>query len=174
LVSGTGRERDAVEVRAVTLGRLADACPLKRESLFVHETWMSLTNKESSRGYESLSAAERVFWNVYLLDLEVHNGGFLQYFGNTEAQYAGDLLASLTAIGADATMARVERFFSAVFPGGVPKEAGARRDLALRLEADEGRFQPDEEALTEWYWQDTDTIMHRLQAYARERGLLVE
>jgi hypothetical protein len=60
-----------------------------------------------------------------VLDLEVYNGGFRQYFSNTAGQYAGDLVGSLMAIGANETAARVERFFRHVFPGAVPAEADA-------------------------------------------------
>ena len=84
----------------------------------IYKTWISLANKEAAGSYSSLAPAERVFYNVYLLDLEVYNGGFLQYFGNTEGEHAGDLVGSLAAIGADETAARVERFLGQVFPGG--------------------------------------------------------
>src|SRR5436853_2394239 len=85
----------------------------------IYKTWVALTNKEAAGGYRGLSPAERVFYGVYLLDLEAYNGGFLQYFGNTEGEYAGDLVGSLMAIGADETAARVERFLHQVFSGGV-------------------------------------------------------
>lgn len=139
------------------------------ESHPVYKTWISLTKK----GYASLSAAERVFWGVYLLDLEVYNGAFLQYFCNTEGSYTHELVGSLTAIGANETAARVGRFFSRVFPEGVPVDADDRRDLALRVEDDYERFRIDEEALTEWYCQDTEGLFDKLQRYAREHGFLV-
>jgi hypothetical protein len=140
----------------------------------IYKTWISLSNKEAAGGYSSLAPAERVFYGVYLLDLEVYNGGFLQYFGNTEGEHTGDLVASLAAIGAAETAARVEQFLEQVFPGGVPDEAVARRGLAVRLETDYDQFRSDEEILTDWYCQDKDTIFDRLQKYAREHGFLVE
>jgi hypothetical protein len=140
----------------------------------IYKTWISLTNKEAAGSYSGLTPAERVFYNVYLLDLEVYNGGFLRYFGNTEGEHADDLVGSLAAIGADETAARVERFLSQVFPWGVPTEAVARRDLALRVEDDYDQFRSDEEALTDWYCKEKDAIFDRLQWYAREHGFLVE
>jgi Domain of unknown function (DUF4375) len=141
----------------------------------VYDTWVSLATKERGGGYGSLSAAERVFYGVYLLDLEVYNGGFLQYLGNTEGRYAGDLVGALKTIGANETATRVEQFFNKVFPNGIPDDADARRDLAFRVEDEyEQRFRPDEDAVSDWYCKDIDGIFHRLWNYARENRFLVE
>jgi hypothetical protein len=140
----------------------------------VYKTWLSLVEKEEGSGYGGLSVAERVFYSVYLLDLEVYNGGFLQYFGSTEGRYADDLVASLKTIGANETAARVELVFSSVFPQGVPVDADARRDLALRVEDDYDQFELDLEALDDWYCQDTDAIFPLLQNYAGKHGFLIE
>lgn len=140
----------------------------------VYKTWLSLLEKVEAGGYGGLSAQERVFYGVYLLDLEVCNGGFLQYFGNTEGRHADQLVGSLRAIGASETAARVEQVFSRVFPQGIPAEVGARRDLALRVEDDYEEFQSDQEAFDDWYYQDPDGIFDRLRKYAREHGFAVE
>ena len=147
---------------------------LDPESHPVYKTWLSVLEKKQSSGYDGLSAAERAFYGVYRLDLEVYNGGFLQYFGNTEGEYARDLVDSLVSIGANETAARVEQFFRGVFPGGVPEDADARRDLALRVEADYEQFEAEETALTDWYLQDADKIFDRLQTYAGEHGFFIE
>ena len=51
------------------------------------------------KGYETLSPVERDMLHVYLLETEVNNGGFDQYFFNTSGDYATDTVESLRRIG---------------------------------------------------------------------------
>ncbi|HEX7901412.1 MAG TPA: DMP19 family protein [Planctomycetota bacterium] len=47
-----------------------------------------------------LSPAERVVYCAYFLDAEVHNGGFDQFFFNSQGNLAAETLDALRAIGA--------------------------------------------------------------------------
>lgn len=48
-----------------------------------------------------LSPGVRAIYSTWLVDAEVNNGGFNQFFFNSSGQYAGDALAGYELMGAD-------------------------------------------------------------------------
>ena len=52
---------------------------------------------------EKLSHAERIFYMIMLLEAEVNNGGFAQFFCNSSGKYSDEIINSLSNIGADKT-----------------------------------------------------------------------
>ena len=52
---------------------------------------------------EALSDAEKVFYYNQIFEMEVNNGGFDQYFFNTNDEYTSETIRSLRLIGAENT-----------------------------------------------------------------------
>jgi hypothetical protein len=61
--------------------------------------WGSVADR-AIENYRALRPDEQTFWLVELLNYEVGNGGFVQYFANTEGEYVDDTVQALRAIGA--------------------------------------------------------------------------
>jgi Domain of unknown function (DUF4375) len=60
--------------------------------------WLPLVDKESMEGFDALSSAERIYFCACLLDGEVYNGGFEQYFTNSSGDHYYETQASLSAL----------------------------------------------------------------------------
>jgi hypothetical protein len=83
---------------------------------------------------------DRVAELVRVLDAEVHNGGFNQYFFGTAGDRAGETLEALTAIGALDAMAILATACS-LFPGGFPPaDQAERRKLLDAIDPDSENF----------------------------------
>jgi hypothetical protein len=61
--------------------------------------WGSVADR-AIENYRALRPGEQTFWLVELLNYEVGNGGFVQYFANTEGAYVDDTVQALRTIGA--------------------------------------------------------------------------
>lgn len=89
----------------------------------------------SRAGFASLSPAEQVFVLIWDLESQVNNGGFNQYFFNSDR----DPIAvphALRSIGADRAAVIVERALG-LFPNGAPPtERFARQDVLEELDPD--------------------------------------
>lgn len=76
---------DVVYLVVDELVRIVDALPLEEQPAFVR----------------SLSPGKRMVWGVFLVDGEVSNGGFNQYFWNGSGAYAQEARDGFRLIGAD-------------------------------------------------------------------------
>lgn len=77
---------------------------------------------------EQLNDCERVFYINQLLEMEVNNGGFFQFFYNSSGNFANEVVDSISKIKADRV---VEIYKKALefFKGEVPADIEERRDL---------------------------------------------
>ena len=75
-----------------------------------------------------LSPEEKAVYVVDSFQSEVNNGGFSQYLYNGSGALAGELLASLTAIGADCT-AEIYRDVLSLLPPELPADELLRNEL---------------------------------------------
>lgn len=77
---------------------------------------------------EQLNDCERVFYINQLLEMEVNNGGFFQFFYNSSGNFANEVVDSISKIKADRV---VEIYKKALefFKGEVPTDIEERRDL---------------------------------------------
>lgn len=104
----------------------AGAAPL-RELIRMDDVVLTSTvrtrvlEKAMALGSTKLSEAERVIWLVDLLEGEVSNGGFHQYFSNSSGDCARKTLAAVRALDAPKLLALYERAL-AVFPSSLPAE----------------------------------------------------
>lgn len=112
-------------------------------------------------GIEALARPEKAVVCTVLLEAEVNNGGFDQYFFNSAGDWARQTLVALTDIGAFHT---VELFSKAVaaFPGGMPS---AERQLRWR-ELDEVD-QATLSRLDAEFYKERDNLTELLYAHIR-------
>ena len=85
--------------------------------------------KKSNYGdnIEKLSAAERVFYIIFQLEGEVNNGGFSQYFHNSNGNFANEVAKALREIGADETADICDTALAAL-GGEIPVEWALRQE----------------------------------------------
>ena len=83
-----------------------------------------------------LSEAERIFYITQTLEMEVNNGGFLQFFYNSSGNFSNELVSAFTAIGANATAAICQKAIAA-FGRDIPVDRDEREELLDELESDE-------------------------------------
>jgi len=118
-------------------------------------------DKWIDQGENSLTSFETIGVGVWVLEVEVDNGGFHQYYSNSTGYFAGATVDALRAIGAGNT-ARLLAAANAEFPGAVPPTDRARRqDLLGKIDA--ARFT----ALEKEFYQRTENLCSLLALHLR-------
>ncbi|MBO9659735.1 MAG: DMP19 family protein [Chitinophagaceae bacterium] len=85
---------------------------------------------------DRLTESQKMFYFNQVVEREVNNGGFDQYFYNSSGAFAHQTVESLTAIGAEST-AGILIHAIMCFPGGkVPEDDEARRELLGKMSQD--------------------------------------
>ena len=82
-----------------------------------------------------LSEAERIFYITQMLEIEVNNGGFSQFFFNSSGDFSNELVSAFTAIGANKTAAICQKAIDA-FGCDIPVNRDERIELLNELEND--------------------------------------
>ena len=82
-----------------------------------------------------LSKEERIFYITQILEMEVNNGGFSQFFYNSSGDFSNELVGAFTAIGANATAAICQKAISA-FGRDIPVDRNEREEMLDELEND--------------------------------------
>jgi hypothetical protein len=143
------------------------------------ELWLSLVNKvhKTEAGYDGLTQSEKLYFSVGLLEGEVYNGGFHQYFFNSSASYYHDALRGLNEIGAVESLTLLKTAKESLFPGRpIPSDTSERRE-ALPWFPSSGETIPgwcttlDE--LDKSFCQDPDRLGQRMQKYAADHQLVL-
>lgn len=110
----------------------------------VQALWPSLvavvfTDKDNPM-LENLSPSCQALYLLDLMDREVQDGGFEQFFHNTSGQFCDETRKALEETGATVMLSLLERACT-VFPGDiVPKEQLERRTLLCTLSEDAEKF----------------------------------
>lgn len=105
---------------------------------------------------EKLNRHERVILVVRLVEDEVNNGGFSQFIYNTSGNFTGDVVASMTAIGAVKTAEICQKALSA-FGTEIPVDREARQEL-LEQKEEEGIDEVLNECDDAFYAYEEDLI----------------
>lgn len=121
-----GRYRDSIEegkrcIREERERRLTD--PYRK-------LWVSLVEQvhHSATGFDGLSHPQKLYFAVRLLEGDVYNGGFDQYFFNDSGSYYAYAEEGLIVLGALQTLELLQEAKEILFPGVlVPVETGERR-----------------------------------------------
>ncbi len=85
---------------------------------------------------EKLNEHERVFFVTQLLEGEVNNGGFSQFFYNSSGNSSNEIVDSFTKIGA-LKIAKICEKAVSVFGGHIPNDRDEREDLLDSLDCDD-------------------------------------
>lgn len=84
----------------------------------------------------ALSDAERVFYITQILEMEVNNGGFSQFFDNSSGDFSNELVDAFTTIGANKTAAICQKAIDA-FGRDIPVDRDERQEMLDELESEE-------------------------------------
>jgi hypothetical protein len=135
--------------------------------------WRELVSRayDSSKGVTNFSEVEKQYFAVVLLDGEICNGGFDQYFFNSSGNLYKSALLGLEAMGAMQSLVLLQRAKQVLFDSEeVPEDTGRGREL-LRQRDSASRSKKLEE-LNGQYWKDPDSLFLLSHEFARKHGLV--
>jgi endogenous inhibitor of DNA gyrase (YacG/DUF329 family) len=150
-------------------------CSAKRDPFFV--LYSSLIDRvcHSSGGFDALSDAEKLYYALILFQNEVNNGGFHQFFFNSSGSYYDLIESGLVAFDEPQTLELLSQAKAVVFPEmAVPVDTEERRSRMPGADPSA----PTLAWMTKWneldqkFYRGPDTLTPKLQAFARERGLV--
>ena len=84
--------------------------------------------------FENLNEAEKTFLYVEILEAEINNGGFDQFFFNSSGDYANETLEALKRIGATKNAKIVEEAYSYFPENPIPKNNEKRREILENID----------------------------------------
>lgn len=117
------------------------------------------------QGADCLSEREVVGVGVWMLEAEVNNGGFHQYYLNSRGILAGKTVNALRLIGANATAAMLEVANGAFESFPLPNSHQERLNVVDEA-ADVAQFS----ALDALYYQQTEDRISLLARHLRQTG----
>ena len=117
---------------------------------------------------EKLNEHERVFYVTQILEQEVNNGGFSQFFYNSSGDFSNELVDAFTKIGALKT-AEICKKALAVFNGKVPTDRDEREELLDSLDCDDVLSECDDE-----FYEYEDNLEELNYAYIMEHHSFFE
>ena len=88
---------------------------------------------ENIGDFERLDGGQRIAFCILLLEMEVNNGGFHQFFSNSTGYFVPETIIALKQIGADSTAAILERAIMIAYPNGFPMDRNQHEE-ALRFD----------------------------------------
>lgn len=83
-----------------------------------------------------LSEPERIFFITQSLEMEINNGGFLQFFYNSSGDFSSELVYAFTTIEANKTVEICKKALAA-FGREIPNDRTKRREMLDEMESDE-------------------------------------
>lgn len=139
----------------------------------LRKLWSELVHRahETDKGFAGFTEAEKQYFAVGLLDGEVYNGGFDQYFFNSSGSYYQYALAGLKAIDATQSLIILEKAKQVLFDFEQIPEDTEKRRAFLRARASASRSNRLEE-LDKEFWKDPDGLATRWQEFAKRWGLV--
>jgi hypothetical protein len=151
-------------------GGLCLRCSLAHNPFFVLSNSLIERVHHSPGGFNALSNAEKCYYAVTLLQDEVNNGGFHQFFFNSSGGYYELIENSLVAFNELKTLRLLNEAKQILFPDtAVPVDLETRRNLMPLPNPD---LMNRLNELDERFYQSADTLSPKLQAFAREQGLI--
>ncbi len=123
-IFGTNLDQDKVKVKS-----LDEILKLENETDIVIEIGQKLWDKsKDGKDFESLNSIEKNILYIEMLEGQVNNGGFDQYFFNSSGEYAHETLIALKEMKAP-QMAEILNRAIKVFPTlPIPKDTEQRRE----------------------------------------------
>lgn len=103
------------------------------KNALILDTFSAIDEKcEYGDTMEKLNEHERIFYITQILEQEINNGGFSQFFYNSSGDYSNEIVDAVTKIGAYKT-AEICKKALAVFNGKVPTDREERQNLLESL-----------------------------------------
>jgi hypothetical protein len=143
------------------------------------ELWKSLVHRiyHTDSGYHGLNDAERLYYAVRVLEGEVYNGGFDQFFSNSSGELFQDAVDGLLELKATESLKLLLRAKEILFPDGEPpKDREERWEAMRKFRVKDGTTRPDWDVeldtIDKAYYKDPDKLDDKLRAFAEERGLV--
>jgi hypothetical protein len=136
----------------------------------LRELWVDLVRRVHGTpdGFDTLSKIEKLYFAVGMLEGEVYNGGFEQYFSSSSGNYYRYAVEGLEEMGALKSLTLLQKARQVVFGFDEPDGDPDRR--RARLSADQSRSRRLE-ALDPMFWEDPDVIEARMRQFAIDHGL---
>lgn len=122
-------------------------------------------------GLSGLTEREKQYFAVCLLDGEVCNGGYDQYFFNHAGAYYTHALLGLKDMGAEQTLALLLQAKQVLFAFNDVPEETVRRRAALRKSISASQTVLLDQ-LASLHWKDPDDLKLRCEAFARRHKLI--
>jgi hypothetical protein len=142
--------------------------------------WRSLVDRvhRTPEGYGGLTEAEQVYFAVCVLEGEVYNGGFEQYFFNSSADYYARAVDGLTEMGAVQSLSLLLEAKQVLF-GSTPMPSTESDRFAVLLGiADDAAEAPEWaqwlDAVDRRFCEDPDQLTERLARFAEQHSLYEE
>lgn len=115
-------------------------------------------------GVGALSAPERTVYMAYFMDAEVHNGGFDQYFFNSQGNHSAETVKALEAVGASRSANHLRRA-RALFK---PEAPSPDRDVRwAQMDRIPKATREQWNAMDEAYYASDENVMALVCAYVR-------
>jgi hypothetical protein len=139
--------------------------------------WVWLVNEacKTSSGFDGLTPENQLYFAACLVEGEVYNGGFDQYFHNSAADHYAYALKGLMEIGATESCRLLIQAKNILFGShNVPNNQAARRSILHQLASSEAREAEISKRLDELdalFWKDTDNFKFKLAKFAEKHGL---
>jgi len=135
--------------------------------------WRELVHRvhQTELGFDGLSETEKRYFAVGLLDGEVYNGGFDQFFFNSSGSYYSYAVLGLKEMDAVQSLQLLERAKQVIFNfSEVLTDTKQRREYLIQTESSSRSERL--EALDALYWKDPDSLSSRCEAFARKHSLV--
>ena len=140
--------------------------------------WVSLVNKVHGPGgdFKKLSHAEKIYFCVGMLEGEVYNGGFDQFFVNDSGSYYADTIKALEEIGAPQSLELLKQAKEILFHDRpVPFDTEERRKALPNYPTGnkpDPQWSKKLDRLDALFTQESDELARKLKKYAKDMGLL--
>ncbi len=124
--------------------------------------------KKTEKGDDSfskLTEPEKVFIYVDMLEGQVNNGGFDQFFFNSSGDYTHEILSAYEKIKAYKTVALIATAIKAFPVSPVPKDTETRREIMQNLNEDTTKVWDD---LDDKFYEYEDNIAGLLIDYIKQ------
>lgn len=138
--------------------------------------WESLVNRvyKTEEGFDGLTEDEQMYVAVTVLDGEVNNGGMDQFFFNSSGSYYDTAVNGLIELKATNALRLLTEAGELVFNGKVSQDREERWEV-LKFAYEDGpepAWVQGLERIDGEYWADPDQMGEKLEAFARDRGLV--
>jgi hypothetical protein len=137
------------------------------------ELWHSLVMRvhKTDAGFGGLTADEKIYYAVSILDGEVHNGGFHQFFWNSSGGMFREAVSGLETLGAYQQLELLLQAKQIALPDvEAPTDLEERRELLRFPESDIQTKALNE--IDRAFWKESKTLQARLVRFAEEKGII--